>query len=205
MSTHRVITRTKKSAQTEVSDFAFTEEMIPALSANWIGPSFQNTERAWNCSNLPMPTVDEAWRRTDIHRLEAAKFVLPDGNILPNIASIPRWLLKPLVSKKHGGQIVIRPDRTDIYLDEALAKEGVIFTDLKTAETRHAEKLAHIIGQIVKPDEGRFAALTAAMESIGVFIYIPRGVQVEIPLHSCYGELKDWLLSRDGMDGTGFF
>jgi Fe-S cluster assembly protein SufD len=188
MSTHRVITRTKKSDQTESSDFTFTEQMVPAFSANWHGPSFlkEYREKAWNSfKSLPMPTIkDEAWRRTDIHNLDAAKFVLPDGNLSPNITSIPRWLLKPLVSKKHGGQLVIRPDRTDAYLDEALANEGVIFTDLKTAETRHADKLAHIIGQIVNSDEGRFAALTAAMESSGVFIYIPRGVQVEIPLHS---------------------
>jgi Fe-S cluster assembly protein SufD len=71
-----------------------------------------------------------------------------------------------------------------VKLDDALSRQGVIFTDLTTAETKYADKLTNIIGQIVRPDEGKFAALTAAMEGYGIFIYIPRGLQVEFPLHS---------------------
>jgi Fe-S cluster assembly protein SufD len=92
--------------------------------------------------------------------------------------------LKPLVSQKHGGQVIIQPGLVESKLDEYLLQQGVIFTDLRTAETRHSEKLANIIGQIVKPDEGKFAALTAAMDSNGIFIYIPRDVHVNVPLHS---------------------
>jgi Fe-S cluster assembly protein SufD len=44
--------------------------------------------------------------------------------------------------------------------------------------------LARALGQIVKPEEGKFAALTAALGRNGVFVYVPRGVQVEQPLHS---------------------
>ncbi|OGO11397.1 MAG: Fe-S cluster assembly protein SufD [Chloroflexi bacterium RBG_16_47_49] len=188
MNTHRVITRTKQSRQIEPVDFAFTREEIPALSMNWRGPTFLKDyrERAWDSfKSLPMPTVkDEAWRRTDIHNLDVARFSIPEGDSLSSLSLTPKWLLKPLVSKMHGGQAIIRPDRSEIHLDEALTQQGVIFTDLHTAETQHIDKLAHIIGQIVRPDEGRFAALTAAMEKYGIFIYIPRGVQVEIPLHS---------------------
>jgi len=50
----------------------------------------------------------------------------------------------------------------------------------------YADKLAAILGQIVKPSEGKFAALTAAFEKYGIFIYVPKGVQVEIPLHSAF-------------------
>lgn len=188
MSTHRVITRTKQSSPIETGDFTFTQEMIPALSMTWNGPAFLKDyrERAWSAyKSLPMPTIkDEAWRRTDIHSLDVAKFSLPEGDSLLRLPPTPKWLLKPLVSQKHGGQVIIRPDHTEARLDQELARQGVIFTDLKTAETQHPDKLANIIGQIVKPDEGRFAALTAALEKYGIFIYIPRGVQVDIPLHS---------------------
>ena len=97
---------------------------------------------------------------------------------------IPKVLLKPLINKKHGGQIIIRPDRTDVKIEKSLTQQGVIFTDLITAELKYADKLKKIIGQIVKPDEGKFASLTAAMEKYGVFIYIPRGIKLEVPLHS---------------------
>jgi len=37
---------------------------------------------------------------------------------------------------------------------------------------------------VVRPDEGKFAALAAALAQTGVLVYVPRGVQVEKPLHS---------------------
>lgn len=188
MSIHRVITRTKQVSTVEAGDFTFTPEMIPALSVDWKGPSFlkEYRERAWSTfKSLPMPTIkDEAWRRTDIHNLAVGKFSLPQDDSNARFPVPPKWLLKPLMSKNYDNQVIIQPDQTMVKLDETLSDQGVIFTDLRTAEKQHADKLASIIGQIVKPAEGRFAALTAAMEKYGIFIYIPRGVQVEIPLHS---------------------
>ena len=188
MSIHRVITRSKQVSPVEASDFLFTAEMIPALSANWTGPRFlrEYRQRAWAAfKSLPMPTVkDEAWRRTDIHNLEMAKFHLPEGESLSRLPEPPKWLLKPLLGKQADNQVVIQPDKTTARLADSLARQGVIFTDLQSAEKQYPDKVANIIGQIVKPDEGRFAALAAAMERYGVFIFIPRGVQVEVPLHS---------------------
>ena len=188
MSTHRVITRSKPGGTTVDEDFVFNSESIPALSKSWDGPDFlrEYREEAWSVyKSLPMPnTKDEAWRRTDIHALNRSKLRLPDGNNENRYPLTPKWLLKPLVKRSHGGQVIIRPEKTDISLDSRLVDKGVIFTDLHTAEKQYPDKLANIIGQIVKPQEGKFAALAAAFESYGVFIYIPAGVQVQIPLHS---------------------
>ncbi len=188
MSAHRVITRTGVTVPVEEQDFHFIPAMVPALSKDWDGPEFirEYRERAWtDYKRLPMPNLkDEPWRRTDIHALEREKFVLPAGDLLASLPKPPRWLMKPLVSQKHGGQVIIRPDQTEINLDDTLARQGVIFTDLRTAEQKYPDKLANIIGQVVKPDEGRFAAMAAALEQYGVFIYIPSGIQVQVPLHS---------------------
>jgi Fe-S cluster assembly protein SufD len=188
MSIHRVITRTKQSSELKSSDFKFTSDMIHAFSKNWNGPEFLKDYRyrAWDAyKSLPLPTIkDDAWRRTDIHNLDKSSFSLPMASSSSRFPRTPNWLLKPLVSRTHGGQIIIRPEQTEVKLDDALTQQGVIFTDLQTAETKYTDKLANIIGQIVRPDEGKFAALTAAMESYGIFIYIPRGIEVEIPLHS---------------------
>jgi Fe-S cluster assembly protein SufD len=188
MAAHTVVSRSRRIEQAEGGDFSFNRSMIPALSQGWNGPTFLQDyrNRAWEkYQDLPMPTIkDDAWRRTDIHGLSSSTFRLPEDGSLRNLPSAPKWLLKPLISNKHGGQVILRPDRTEIELDDTLAQQGVIFTDLITAEQQHADKLANIIGQIVKPDEGKFAALTAAMEKYGVFIYIPRGIHVDFPLHS---------------------
>src|SRR4030043_2378765 len=143
MSTHRIVTRTKQDSKIGTSDFTFSREMVPALSSTWKGPAFLRDyrERAWSAfKSLPMPTVkDEAWRRTDIHGLEMAKFVIPSATSVLRLPSTPKRLLKPLVSLMHGGQIIIQPERTEINLDDALVQQGVIFTDLQTAEEQYAE------------------------------------------------------------------
>jgi len=60
----------------------------------------------------------------------------------------------------------------------------VIFTDLATAAKQHPEVLSKVLGQIVKTDEGKFAALAGALARNGVLLYVPKGVVVEQPLHS---------------------
>jgi Fe-S cluster assembly protein SufD len=65
-----------------------------------------------------------------------------------------------------------------------LAEQGVIFTDLITAERQHPDVLERIMGKVVKADEGKFAALSAAFSENGVLVYVPQGIRIEQPLHS---------------------
>jgi Fe-S cluster assembly protein SufD len=44
--------------------------------------------------------------------------------------------------------------------------------------------LKKLIGQIVKADDGKFAALASAFAENGVLLYVPKNVHVEQPLHS---------------------
>lgn len=59
-----------------------------------------------------------------------------------------------------------------------------MFTDLRTAEQDYAELLETRLGKIVSPEEGKFAALASALAQTGVFLYVPKGVVIEQPLHS---------------------
>jgi len=190
MATRTVITRTRRPEQIEGKDFSFTREMVPTLAPNWSGPDSLRDYQAgaWeNYMRLPMPTVkDEAWRRTDLRGLHISSFQLPNGNLGATPPQIPEALMRPLVGDQHGGQLVLSPGKIDLSLDPALAEKGVIFTDLTTAEQQYPQQLAKTIGQVVRSDEGRFAALAASLSRAGVFVYIPHGVQVEDPLHSIF-------------------
>ena len=88
--------------------------------------------------------------------------------------AVPADLLKPLVADQHGGQIVLMPGGVKIDLDESIAEQGVIFTDLKTAQEKHPEIVAKILGEVVKPEEGKFAALAGALSQNGVLLYVPK-------------------------------
>jgi Fe-S cluster assembly protein SufD len=93
-------------------------------------------------------------------------------------------LLKPLVGKGHGGQIILSQDGTSVELSKAIAKQGVVFTDLATAAKKHPALLKKVIGQVVKSNEGKFAAMAGALANRGVLLYVPEGVTVDEPLHS---------------------
>jgi Fe-S cluster assembly protein SufD len=113
-------------------------------------------------------------------------FVLPKDGVYNNLPPVPSDLLKPLVADQHGGQIVLMPGGVEIDLDESIAAQGVIFTDLKTAQEKHTEIVARILGEVVKPEEGKFAALAGALSQNGILLYVPKNVQVEQPLHSVF-------------------
>ena len=188
MTTRTVVTRTRRAERPVSHEFAFTREMIPALAAGDHYPEFlkEYRSKAWEAfQSLPMPTVkDEAWRRTDLRGLEAGTFRLPDAELAPDLGGVPKEYLQPIAGEQHAGQVILIGNKIETQLDPALAAQGVIFTDLATAEQQHPQILKKILGQIVRPDEGKFGALAAAMANTGILVYIPRGVQVEHPLQS---------------------
>ncbi len=150
------------------------------------GPLKEYREQAWELfERLPMPSLeDEAWRRTDLRPMPAETFRLPSSEAYLDLAPVPEELLRPLVAERHAAQIVLLPGGIRVEADEALSKQGVIFTDLQTAEARYPELVRRIAGQVVRPEEGKFAAMAAALAQSGILLYVPKGVRLEQPLHS---------------------
>ncbi len=187
--TSRVVTRTTRSTRPTTKEFSFTREMVPVFQGTDSSLSFINEYRnkAWQFfEQKPIPTTtEEAWRRTDLRNLDAGGFRLADASNGSNLPHVPEALLQPLVSDQQSGQIVLLPgNKVQTEINPELTSEGVIFTDLVTAERDHPDILKKVHGEIVRPDEGKFAALAAAMANNGVLVYVPRGVEVSQPLHS---------------------
>jgi Fe-S cluster assembly protein SufD len=182
-----VVTRTARLRPAELSQFRFTREMAPALSGDGY-PQFLRDYRlrAWQAfEDLPMPTItDEAWRRTDIRGLQADAFRLPTLEDAAHLPQAPAELLHPIMDEAYGGQVLLLPGGPQVSLDSKLAAKGVVFTDLKTAERQHPEALQRVLGQVVRPDEGKFGSLAGALAQTGVLLYVPKGVQVDQPLQS---------------------
>jgi len=132
-----------------------------------------------------MPTqAEEAWRRTDLRPLPVNAFRLPQEGAFRDLAPVPADLLLPLTAEQHGGQVVLSPGGVKTDLDPSLEKQGVVFTDLRTAIQQHADLVASLVGQVVRPEEGKFAALAGAFAQDGVLLYVPKGISVEQPLNS---------------------
>lgn len=70
---------------------------------------------------------------------------------------------------------------------EEVAAHGVIYTDLESAmHGEYAEMIRTHFMHLVKPNDHKFAALHGAVWSGGSFVYVPKGVSVEIPLQSYF-------------------
>ena len=66
-----------------------------------------------------------------------------------------------------------------------MKEQGVIFTDLLTAAREHAELVQkYFMKDGVKVDEHRLTALHAALLNGGVFLYIPKNVEVKEPIQA---------------------
>jgi Fe-S cluster assembly protein SufD len=78
--------------------------------------------------------------------------------------------------------------RTRAVLDERLSAQGVLFGDLADLVRDHRSVLEpHLMTRAVRPAADRFSAWHAAFWTGGAVLYVPRGVQIEEPLHSLIG------------------
>ncbi|MBT8226822.1 MAG: Fe-S cluster assembly protein SufB [Dactylosporangium sp.] len=67
-----------------------------------------------------------------------------------------------------------------------LEQQGVVFLDADTALREREESFREYFGSVVPAGANPFAALNTAVWSGGSFVYVPRGVRVEIPLQAYY-------------------
>lgn len=71
-------------------------------------------------------------------------------------------------------------------LKEKWEKKGVIFTDTDTALQKYPDLFRQYFGKIIPPYDNKFAALNSAVWSGGSFIFVPKGIHVEIPLQAYF-------------------
>ena len=74
-----------------------------------------------------------------------------------------------------------------LNLQEEVAAQGVIYTDIESAlHGPYADMIKEHFMKLVPPTDHKFAALHGAVWSGGSFVYVPKGVSVEIPLQSYF-------------------
>ena len=69
---------------------------------------------------------------------------------------------------------------------EELSKLGVVFMGTDQALIEHPEIFRKYFGTVVPPEDNKFAALNSAVWSGGSFVYVPKGVEVPLPLQAYF-------------------
>ena len=67
-----------------------------------------------------------------------------------------------------------------------LSDQGVIYTDFETGLKKYPEIVKKYFSKCIKPSLHKYAALHYAVWSGGSFVYVPKGVNVDIPLQSYF-------------------
>ena len=85
------------------------------------------------------------------------------------------------VGAQYDSELVYHNVRAEV------AAQGVVYTDMESAlHGEYADMVRKHFMKLVKPTDHKFAALHGAVWSGGSFVYVPKGVSVEIPLQSYF-------------------
>src|ERR687896_85890 len=166
-------------------------EVVETLSGFKGEPAWLKEKRleAWRAfENMPMPTLrDEAWRYTDISDVRIEDFApyapSPDVSSEQDLPDAVQALIK---EGEENSALLVQHNSESAYtrVDEELLQKGVVFTDLHTALIEHEDLIKEKLFGLVPVNYDKFAALSAAVFSGGSFLYVPRGVEVEVPIQS---------------------
>ncbi len=72
-----------------------------------------------------------------------------------------------------------------------LKEKGIIFTDIHTALREYGNLVQQYFTTVVRAKENKWLSLNTAMFHGGVFLYVPKNVQVEKPFELVYSDSKE--------------
>ncbi|MCM3758688.1 Fe-S cluster assembly protein SufD [Sporosarcina aquimarina] len=132
--------------------------------------------------SLPMPKPDKTkidkWNFTEfpVHAVEST--------VYENLSELPDDA-KSLVDAENQKNIYVQHNNTPAFLSlsDELKEQGVILTDIFTASREHSDLVKkYFMTDGVKVDEHRLTAFHAALMNGGVFVYVPKNVEVKQPI-----------------------
>ncbi len=178
-------TTTLKEGVTDVFNAAAVERMGAGEPA-WLR---ERRAHAWDVYEAtPMPTTrSEEWRYTDLRRkldLGALRCCATPA-ARDDFTSWPLRLREAMAQDREAsGHLVIIDGRVvHADVDAALAAKGVVLMSLHEAVEKHEALVRQYLAtEAVPAEEGKFAALNAALWNDGIFLLVPRGVHLELPV-----------------------
>jgi Fe-S cluster assembly protein SufD len=149
----------------------------------------QQSEAWQQFQSIPAPTrKDQLWRFSNVDLLDLKSFKF--GGTLSEkdrdaILEQSRGLDEVAARLVFAGDQLIERD----VVSEQLKKRGVIFQPLERAMVEHADLFRkHFMSHPAVLGSAKYAALHKALVSSGTFLYVPRGVEIELPI-----EIFHWL------------
>ena len=144
-------------------------------------------------NKLEMPTWGPDISELDMD--EIATYVRPKTKLTGSWEEVPDDIKNtfdklgiPEAEKRSLAGVGAQYDSEVVYhsIREDLKKQGVIYTDMETAVKEYPELVKEHFMKCVPTSDHKFVALHGAVWSGGSFVYVPKGVKVDIPLQSYF-------------------
>ena len=173
-----------------------TKEIIEEISKQKKEPEWMKEIRlkaleTYNKLELPTWGPD----LSELNMDEIATYVRPKSKLNNNWEDVPEDIKNtfdrlgiPEAEKKSLAGVGAQYDSEVVYhsIKEELTKQGVIYTDMETAVREYPEIVKKHFMKCVPMTDHKFVALHAAVWSGGSFVYVPKGIKVDIPLQSYF-------------------
>ncbi len=148
----------------------------------WLAESRLNALELASRLELPKPekTKIDKWNLSDYGTYLQATSVA-------SLQELPE-AVRALVKEEEAANLLVQKDSGAVYstLSDELKAQGVIFTDLETAAREHSDLVQAHLSSVVKNDENQLTALSAALWTGGAFLYVPKNVEVSVPLQAVF-------------------
>lgn len=143
-------------------------------------------QAAWDrFQSLPMPArKDEAWRFADVRVVTLEGFGRAEAVCDADQAAL---LGKSKGLAETSGQMVFANDRllARHFHGDSLRAKGVVWLPLEEALVQHRELIEkHFMREEAILGSGKFAALHASQVRAGMFLYVPCGVEIALPVET---------------------
>ncbi|MEP7082832.1 MAG: Fe-S cluster assembly protein SufB, partial [Chloroflexota bacterium] len=122
-------------------------------------------------------------------------YIAPTDKAVSSWDDVPEYIRRtydrlgiPEAEKKYLAGVGGQYDSEVVYhnIREDLEKQGVIFMGTDQALKEHPDLFREYYGTVIPANDNKLAALNTAVWSGGSFIYVPKGVQVELPLQAYF-------------------
>jgi Fe-S cluster assembly protein SufD len=180
---------------TQATKTGFDEEALAALPSHAPFVEAIRKQAFQEFLALPIPSLEtEEWRYTDLEGFDFGLLPFAEGGRAENLDQVPEEILGAAgeVGDRAGLQIQRNSEVMVTHLDPALAEKGVWFGDLDRAIAEHPDLVEPHLHALVASDRSKFTALHAAFRTAGTFVYVPPGIEVELPLQT-----MTWLDAED--------
>jgi Fe-S cluster assembly protein SufB len=143
----------------------------------------------------PMPTWGDTRALAEIDFTNIHYFVRPTERVGTSWDEVPTEIKDtferlgiPEAERKFLAGVSAQFESEVVYhsMQKRLEEQGALFFDMDTGLRQHPEIIEKYFGTVIPSDDNKFAALNTAVWSGGSFIYVPKGVKVDIPLQAYF-------------------